>query len=65
MDKDLEPYLPDMDQNSNKLPEREFFYGVLGTVKTDYLVQVIEDANKARYKAENKKKENDVILVKD
>ena len=47
------------------MPEREFFYGVIGTIKTDYLVQVIDEANKVRYKAEERAKEKDYILVKD
>jgi hypothetical protein len=29
---------------SGKLPERAFFFGVLATVKNEYLLKVIKDA---------------------
>ena len=49
-DPDVSQYLPDLEQNSSKLPEREFFFNVLGTVKTEYLNHIIEEAEKKRYK---------------
>ena len=36
-DEDVEIYLPTREQLSNKLPERKFFFGILGTVEPDYL----------------------------
>jgi DNA helicase IV len=36
-DAQVGPYLPDLEMNSNRLPERDFFFGVLGTIKPDYL----------------------------
>ena len=32
-DPQVSEYLPDLEQASNKLPEREFFFTILGTVK--------------------------------
>ena len=48
----LRDYLPDPEQLSNRLPERGFFFGVLGTLKTDYLKKIIEDASKIRFEAD-------------
>lgn len=47
----LRDYLPNLEMNSNWLPERNFFFGILSTIKNDYLKQVIEDANLKRYSA--------------
>jgi hypothetical protein len=43
-DHDLSVYLPDRDQLSNKLPERDFFFGILGTIKPDYLTKIFDHA---------------------
>ena len=34
-------YLPDLEQNSGKLPEREFFFAVLSTLKPDYVKTIV------------------------
>lgn len=36
-DLEVNSYLPELEQSSNKLPEREFFFAILGTVKPNYL----------------------------
>jgi hypothetical protein len=51
-DKEIALYLPSLEQSSGKLPERDFFFGVLATLKTDYLKSVIEEAHKSRHKGE-------------
>jgi hypothetical protein len=38
-------YLPDFEMNSKKFPEREFFFGVLASLRPDYLKQVIDIAH--------------------
>ena len=43
-DPDLSQYLPDLEQLSNKLPEWNYFFGVLATIKPDYLFKIIEHA---------------------
>jgi len=58
-------YLPDTEQSSNKLPEREFFFSILGTVKKEYLIQIIEDAEKKRFSAGDQKKSTDIIMLTD
>lgn len=52
-DPDVGIYLPELEMNSNRLPERDFFFGILGTIKPHYLKQIIEDAHKQRYEAGN------------
>jgi hypothetical protein len=36
-DPEVGGFLPDLAMNSNRLPERDFFFGILGTIKPDYL----------------------------
>ena len=50
---------------SKRLPEREFFFGVVGTLRADYLHKIIEDANKARFKADENDLNKDYIMVGD
>ena len=46
----LSKYLPNKEQLSGKLPEREFFFGILSTLKNQYMLDVIKDANEKRFK---------------
>ena len=46
----LQKYLPSIEQLSNKLPERDFFFGVLCTLKRQYMADVVEEAQKKRFK---------------
>jgi hypothetical protein len=52
LDPIVSSYLPDLDMNSNKLPEKDFFFGILATVKTDYIKKIIADAHAIRMKEE-------------
>ena len=61
----LKDYLPDLDQNSNRLPERDFFFGILGTLKPDYLKKIIEDANKNRFSVNESDPKKDFIMIED
>jgi hypothetical protein len=36
-DPEVSQYLPDFEMNSKKFPERDFFFGVLASVRPDYL----------------------------
>ena len=49
----LSKYLPNKDQLSNKLPEREFFFGVMCTLKKQYMTDIIAEAQAKRYKIED------------
>ena len=42
-------YLPFMEQLSGRLPEREFFFGLLCTLRNQYMNDIIAEAQKARY----------------
>ena len=46
----LSKYLPTKEQVSNKLPEREFFFGVLCTMRKQYMQDILEEANKKRFR---------------
>ena len=36
-DPEVSIYLPDFEMNSKKFPERDFFFGVLASIRPDYL----------------------------
>lgn len=46
----LAKYLPTPEQLSNRLPERDFFFGVLSTHRRQYMADVISEAHSKRYK---------------
>ena len=48
-DEVLAKYLPSKEQLAGRLPEREFFFGLLCTLKNQYMKDIIADAHKARY----------------
>jgi len=62
-DEVLIKYLPTKKQLSNKLPEREFFFGVLATLRRQYMTDVIKQAHENRFKApeDDPKKESIVV----
>jgi hypothetical protein len=64
LDPEVAPYLPDFEEGSHKLPERDFFFGILATKKTEYLKKIISDAHLARMKGEEEKEEKEVIMIK-
>ena len=45
----LARYLPTKEQLSGRLPEREFFFGVLCTLRNQYMKDIIAEAQKVRY----------------
>ena len=59
----VKDYLPELEQNSNRFPEREFFFGVLSTLKPLYLTKIVEDANKVRYEADANDPQKDFIML--
>jgi hypothetical protein len=58
-------YLPDLEQNSSKLPEREFFFNVLGTVKPEYLKYIIEQTEQYRFKGSDENSRSNIIMMTD
>jgi hypothetical protein len=48
-DPDLAQYRPDPKMSSGKLPEREFFFGIMATIRADYLNKIIHDADQIRF----------------
>ena len=56
-------YLPELEQNSNRFPERDFFFGILGTLRPQYLKKIIDDANKVRYEADVNDLQKDFIML--
>ncbi len=59
----VKDYLPDLEQNSNRHPEREFFFGILNSLRPLYLKKIIEDANKVRYEADVNDPQKDFIML--
>ena len=45
----LAKYLPTKEQLSGRLPERDFFFGLLCTLRNQYMKDIISDAQKARF----------------
>ncbi len=50
---------------SNKLLEREFFFGVVGTLKRNWLTEVIKVANEKRNKASDDAEDKNRIVISD
>jgi hypothetical protein len=48
----LAKYLPTKEQLSGRLPERGFFFGLLCTLRNQYMKDIIAEAQKARYNVE-------------
>ena len=42
--------LPTKEQLSNKLPKREFFFGIMCTLRKQYMTDIIHDASSKRFK---------------
>ena len=59
----VKDYLPELEQNSNRFPEREFFFGILNYLRPQYLKKIIEDANKVRYEADANDPQKDFIML--
>ena len=47
-DPEIALFLPTLGEHIKKLPERDFFFGVIGTLKEDYLRAVIKGAHEKR-----------------
>ena len=59
----LMKYLPSKKQLSNKLPERDFFFGVLATLRRQYMTDVIKQSHENRFKAPEDDPKKDSIIV--
>ena len=59
----LVKYLPSKEQLGGRLPERDFFFGVLCTLRNQYMKDIIADAHKARYTvADDKSKQQGIAI---
>ena len=45
----LVKYLPTKEQLSGRLPERDFYFGLMCTLRNQYMKDIIAGAHKARY----------------
>ncbi len=59
----IKDYLPELEMNSNRFPEREFFFGILNSLRPEYVKKIIEDANKVRYEVDVKDPQKDFIML--
>ena len=64
-DPDVAKYLPSQEQMGGRLPERDFFFGILGTLKRQYLTDIIKDAHDKRFKVTDEENKKDSILISD
>jgi hypothetical protein len=64
-DQEVSQYLPTRVMCSNKLPERGFFFGVLATLRNDYLKEIIKGAHDKRYKTSEDNSSRSSILISD
>jgi hypothetical protein len=61
----LTKYLPTKEQLSNKLPEREFFFGVLCTLRKQYMTDIIQAASNKRFKVSDDDPKRQGIAITD
>ena len=61
----LSKYLPSPDQLSGKLPERDFFFGIMCTLKNQYMKDIITEANEKRFKANGDGEKKEAIRLSD
>ena len=61
----LSKYLPSKEQLGNRLPERDFFFGIVGTLRNQYLKDVITEAHKKRYTISEDDPKKEGILISD
>jgi hypothetical protein len=59
----LSKYLPTPEQLSGRLPERAFFFGLLCTLRNQYMKDIISDAQKSRFTvSEDDSKKQGIII---
>ena len=56
-------YLPSAEQLGGKLPERDFFFGIMCTLKSAYMKEIIEEANKKRFKLDQDDDSKEGIVI--
>ena len=64
-DEVLAKYLPTKEQLAGRLPEREFFFGLLCTLKNQYMKDIIAEAHKARYTVADDDPKKQGIVISD
>ena len=61
----LSKYLPTKEQLAGRLPERDFFFGIVGTLRNQYMKDIIADAHKKRYTLGEDDPKKEGILISD
>jgi len=64
-DATLVKYLTSKEYLSGRLLEREFFFGILCTLKNQYMKDIIADAHKKRYTVADDDPKKEGILISD
>jgi len=64
-DEILSKYLPTKEQLGNRLPERDFFFGIVGTLRNQYMNDVIAEAHKKRFSVADDDAKKEGILISD
>jgi len=61
----LVKYLPSKEQLSGRLPERDFFFGLLCTLRNQYMKDIIAEAQKARFTVSESDPKQQGIAISD
>ena len=64
-DESLAKYLPTKEQLSGRLLERDFFFGLMCTLRNQYMKDIIADAHKARFTVADDDPKKQGILISD
>ena len=64
-DPEVAQYLPTLKQTSNKLPERQFFFGVLSTLCQEYVQEIVREAHERRFKLPENDLKKQGIMISD
>ena len=59
----LSKYLPTPKQLSERLPKRAFFFGLLCTLRNQYMKDIIDEAQKARFSVSEDESKKQGILI--
>ena len=64
-DPEIASYLPPLDEKKQRLPERDFFFGIMASIKKDFLEKIIREAHLKRFKSDQEEEKRHAIKIKD
>ena len=64
-DPELRSYMPEIPAHQRKLPERNWFYGVMAALRGKFLEEAVSAANEKRYQRQGQAQQQELIAIKD